>query len=300
MKVISRLFSGLLVAACVVFAVSGCVEASGSLEEGAPLKVTALDVGQGLSVLLEWQGRYALYDFGPDSVGVVDSLLNRGVDSLEWVLLSHNHRDHLGGFLEMPSGAGLRGRASSRSLTVRHLYVGPDTSGGFFRDSVLRMARNLGVAVDTLMRGDVLDLGEAGPRFEVLWPTRYGRVGENGASVVLYGKWGEGSMLLTGDLDSLGERRLLESNPSLSASLLQVAHHGSSGSNTLRFLAQVAPDYAFVSVGEGNGYGHPAKSVVRKMYTVLGDSARFFRTDKDGSVKFELYENLGVVVPNFE
>lgn len=295
-----RIFSFLwmlLWTACVGFAAWGCMYVSGAPEEGAPLRVTALDVGQGLAVLLEWNGRYALYDFGPDSVGVVDSLLSRGVDTLEWVLLSHNHRDHLGGFLEMPGGAGIGGRASSRGLIVRHLYVGPDTSGGFFRDSVLRMARNLGVDVDTVMRGDVLWLGEAGPRFEVLWPTRYGRVGENGASAVLYGKWGLATVLLAGDLDSLGERRLLELNPTLSASLLQVAHHGSSGSNTLRFLAQVAPDYAFVSVGEGNGYGHPAKSVVRKVNVVLGDSTRFFRTDRDGSVVFELYENLGAVMP---
>ncbi len=295
-----RIFSFLwmlLWTACVGFAAWGCMYVSGAPEEGTPLRVTALDVGQGLAVLLEWNGRYALYDFGPDSVGVVDSLLSRGVDTLEWVLLSHNHRDHLGGFLEMPGGAGFGGRASSRGLIVRHLYVGPDTSGGFFRDSVLRMARNLGVDVDTVMRGDVLWLGEAGPRFEVLWPTRYGRFGENGASAVLYGKWGQGTVLLAGDLDSLGESRLLELNPTLSASLLQVAHHGSSGSNTLRFLSQVAPDYAFVSVGEGNGYGHPAKSVVRKVNAVLGDSTRFFRTDRDGSVVFELYENLGAVMP---
>jgi competence protein ComEC len=102
-------------------------------------------------------------------------------------------------------------------------------------------------------------------------------------------------MLLTGDLDSAGERRLLELSPTLSADLLQVPHHGSAGSSSLRFVAQVAPDYAVASVGAGNSYGHPREEVVRKYGYVLGDTARFFRTDRDGTVEFELWPDIGVV-----
>lgn len=264
------------------------------------MHATAIDVGQGLAVLLEYGGRYAMYDFGPDSVGVVDSLLARGVDTLEWVVLSHNHRDHIGGFMEL----------AGRGVFVRRLYVGPDTAGAFFRDSVLRVARALGTPVDTLLRGENVSFGggangSAGgecslgecARFEVLWPASYLRVGENRASVVMLGKFGASKMLLTGDLDSVGERHLLEMNPTLSAELLQVAHHGSAGSNTLSFLSQVSPKYAFVSVGTGNGYGHPAPSVVRKLNLVLGDSTKLYRTDLQGSIRFELSPSMGVLVP---
>ena len=251
------------------------------------MHATAIDVGQGLAVLFEYGGRYAMYDFGPDSVGVVDSLLARGVDTLDWVVLSHNHRDHIGGFLEL----------AGRGVFVRRLYMGPDTAGAFFRDSVLRVARALGTPVDTLLRGENVSFGGGGNGFEVLWPASYLRVGENRASVVLLGKFGASKMLLTGDLDSVGERHLLEMNPTLSAELLQVAHHGSAGSNTLSFLSQVSPKDAFVSVGAGNGYGHPASSVVRKLNLVLGDSTKLYRTDLQGSIRFELSPSMGVLVP---
>ena len=277
----------------VTAVINGCMYVSGSAEGESSMHATAIDVGQGLAVLLEYGGRYAMYDFGPDSVGVVDSLLARGVDTLEWVVLSHNHRDHIGGFLEL----------AGRGVFVRRLYMGPDTAGAFFRDSVLRVARALGTPVDTLLRGGNVSFGGGVngsadgecPRFEVLWPASYLRVGENRASVVLLGKFGASKLLLTGDLDSVGERQLLEMNPTLSAELLQVAHHGSAGSNTLSFLSQVSPKYAFVSVGQGNRYGHPAPSVVRKLNLVLGDSTKFYRTDLQGSVRFELSPSMGIL-----
>jgi len=301
--------------------------------EAVPLRVSFIDVGQGLAVLLEHGGRFAMYDTGPDSAGVVDSLVARGVDTLEWVVVSHGHRDHAGGFMEFAAGCGVSGEAgvgfarvgtaprvvdssqvgSAARVHVRRLFVGPDTAGGFVRDSVLRVARRLDIPVDTLVRGDVfsgvgegalgcvadvahsLGVGNA-PRVEVLWPPDYVREGGNPASVVLRVEYGASTALLTGDLDSAGERRLLELSPSLSAGLLQVGHHGSAGSSSLRFVAQVAPEYAVVSVGADNRYGHPAPSVVNKFGFVLGDTARFFRTDRDGSVTFELWPDLGVVV----
>ncbi len=369
------------------------------IEEGAPepspLRVTFLDVGQGLAVLLDCGGRYAMYDMGPDSVGVVDSLVARGVDTLEWVVVSHNHRDHAGGFMELAGRGGGSGSArvegslsrveslsrvggglsqagnglflggtvprdvglarggsagvvragDAPRVYVRRLYVGPDTSGGFIRDSVLRVARGFGFPVDTLVRGMSLGLAACGvvagigdvgglpsgdgdslgqlsgdadaigqfsgdgegsrglssnigdaPRFDVLWPPDYVREGGNPASVVVRVEFGAASLLLTGDLDSAGERRLLELSPTLSAGLLQVPHHGSAGSSSLRFISRVAPDYAVVSVGAGNAYGHPREEVVRKYAYVLGDTARFFRTDLQGSVGFELWPDIGVVV----
>ena len=78
----------------------GC-ENPGASGQGSMARVHFLDVGQGLSVLLEQDGRFALYDAGPDSLGVWDSLRFRGVDTLEWVIISHNHRDHGGGLLEL-------------------------------------------------------------------------------------------------------------------------------------------------------------------------------------------------------
>ena len=278
----------------IVLFLCGCTWVSDEGEGEVPLRVTVFDVGQGLAVLLEYDGRYGLYDSGPDSAGVADSLRVRGIEELEWVVLSHNHRDHVGGFVD--------GSLSEKSpVRIKRLFVGPDTAAGIWRDSVLYVAHKRGIPVDTLVRGDVVQLGSAGnslsaemPDIRVLWPPDYETVDGNHGSLVLNLSWGEGSALLTGDLDSLGERELLELSPTLSAGLLQVPHHGSAGSSGLAFLAQVMPEYAVVSVGDGNPYGHPAESVVQKFGYVLGDSLRFFRTDRDGSVTFIFERGVGV------
>lgn len=292
----------------LVLGLFGCTYVSGGgAGDSGPLRLTVLNVGQGLAVLLEYDGRYAMFDMGPDSVGVMDTLAARGVDTLEWVVLSHYHRDHCGGFMELETVP---------RVFVRRLYVGTDTAGGFIRDSVFRVARRFDIPVDTLVRGSaelwdafgrepttaagggaaIATGAEVAPHFEVMWPPSYVRVGENGASVVVRVEFGEASALLMGDLDSLGERFLLELSPTLSANVLQVGHHGSAGSSSLRFLSRVSPDYAVVSVGAHNRYGHPASGVIRKLGFVLGDSSRVYRTDADGSVPFELYGDLGVIV----
>ncbi|MCQ2105046.1 MAG: MBL fold metallo-hydrolase [Fibrobacter sp.] len=272
-------------------------------------KVNFMDVGQGLAVLIEFDGHYGMYDMGPDSVGVVDSLESRGVDTLDWVVVSHGHRDHGGGFMELASSRGnpqedspqgVSSQALGLRVFVRNLYVGPDTARSFVGDSVLRLASRYGIPVDTLYRGDVIRLGTSdGIDLKVLWPPEYVAVGENGASIVMQGSLradpSGNRFLLTGDLDSAGERRLMELSPDVSAALLQVPHHGSAGSSSLRFLSQVAPGFAVISVGAGNSYGHPREEVLQKLRYVTGDSTAVFRTDRDGTVSFSLVPGVGIL-----
>ncbi len=275
---------------------SGCSYDSGWGAEPEPLRVTFLDVGQGLAVLLEHDGHFALYDTGPDSAGLSDSLAGRGVKALDWVLVSHFHRDHGGGFMEM--GAAIE----SGRLKVGRLLVGLDTAVGFVSDSMFKVARRYKIPVDTLERGDTVYFAD-GFRLECLWPVSYGRFGENRASVVLMGSMvgpqagRESAILLTGDLDTVGENRLMELSRELSADLLQVGHHGSAGSSGLQFLAQVAPKYAAIGVGKNNRYGHPKDEVVNKLYIVTGDSSAVYRTDLHGSFSFEMWPGVGLVVP---
>jgi competence protein ComEC len=275
---------------------SGCTYDSGWDGEPVPVRITFLDVGQGLAVLLEHDGHFALYDTGPDSAGLMDTLAARGVDSLDWVLVSHFHRDHGGGFMEM--GAAIE----SGRLKVGRLLVGLDTAVGFVSDSMFKVARRYKIPVDTLERGDTVYFAE-GLRLECLWPVSYGRFGENRASVVVLGSMmgplagRESSFLLMGDLDSVGENRLMELSRDLSADLLQVGHHGSAGSSGLPFLAQVAPRYAAIGVGKNNRYGHPKEEVLSRLRIVTCDSAAIYRTDLHGSFSFEMWPGVGLVIP---
>lgn len=290
------LLCGVLWSALFGLLLSACTYDSGWSGGPEPVRVTFLDVGQGLAVLLENEGRFALYDTGPDSAGLIDTLAARGVDSLDWVLVSHFHRDHGGGFMEM--GAALK----SGKLQVGRLLVGRDTAVGFVSDSIFKVARRYKVPVDTLERGDTVYFAE-GFRLECLWSVGYGRFGGNRASVVLMGSMvgpqagRESAFLLTGDLDTVGENRLMELSRDLSADLLQVGHHGSAGSSGLQFLAQVAPKYAAIGVGKNNRYGHPKEEVVNKLRIVTGDSSAVYRTDLHGSFSFEMWPGVGLVVP---
>ena len=283
----SALFSVLL---------SGCTYDSGWGGEPEPIKISFLDVGQGLAVLLEHDGHFALYDTGPDSAGLVDSLAGRGVKSLDWVLVSHFHRDHGGGFMEMDAAL------KSGKLQVGRLLVGVDTAVGFVSDSVFKVARRNKIPVDTLVRGDTVFFAE-NFKLECLWPVSYGRFGENRASVVLMGSMvgpqagRESSFLLTGDLDSVGENLLMELSRDLSTDLLQVGHHGSAGSSGLQFLAQVSPRYAAIGVGKNNRYGHPKEEVLNKLRIITGDSSAVYRTDLHGSFSFEMWPGVGLIVP---
>jgi len=254
---------------------SSCDEAV-FLEE-TPLKVHFLDVGQGLSVLFEYEGRFALWDTGPDSIGFVDTLKHYGVDSLDWVVLSHWHRDHVGGFLEFPSAI------KNRELVVNNVFFTNDTACGFVSDSVFSILDEYGLNNDTIYRGDTLFF-TPGWHFQILWPPEDMNLGGNASSGVLSIRDSLNKMLLMSDLEAPQEEVLLSLSPSLKTDLLQVGHHGSLNSSSIDFLSKITPKEAIISAGKGNPYHHPAIGTLTKLYHILGDSAYVHRTDLEGSL----------------
>jgi competence protein ComEC len=90
--------------------------------------------------------------------------------------------------------------------------------------------------------------------------------------------------LLTGDIDAKAETTLLETGRPLEANVLKVAHHGSDGSSTAAFLKAVDPDYAVISVGADNTFGHPAPGVLERLSALGG--LNILRTDALGTIEF--------------
>ncbi len=255
----------------------------------ATLKIRLLDVGQGLAVLLESDGKFAMFDTGPDSADVSGALQALSARDLEWVAVSHLHRDHAGGFLEF-------GPLKTGFSYKRFLWSG-DTAHGtaehsFVRDSVERILASRGIAMERLARGD--SIAFAGHSFKVLWPPADEMFGENAASLVLSMKIGNESLLLVGDLEAAQEERLLQMSGTLSATVLQVGHHGSNTSSSLKFLETASPTYTLIGVGNGNSYGHPTSETLQKLYYVTGDSTRVLRTDRHGTICLEWVFNVGI------
>lgn len=105
----------------------------------------------------------------------------------------------------------------------------------------------------------------------------------NNYSAVVKIQYGSTSFLLTGDAEDLSEKEMLASDADLQADVLKVGHHGSSSSTTPDFLKSVSPEYAVISVGADNQYGHPHQETLDKL-TDAG--VEIYRTDVHGTVIF--------------
>ena len=256
------------------------------------LEVTAIDVGQGDSLLVvSPEGRTMLVDAGGPVGSVKETaqaastfdvgeevvspyLWSRRMRRLDVMVLSHAHSDHMGGMA-----------AVMRSFRPRELWAGIDPDSEAYR-ALLREAAELGVTVRHLHAGDAVDW--SGIAVKVLAPeVGYVNPGEpaNNDSLVLRLQYGEASALLEGDAEAPSERAMLANRRVGPVTLLKVGHHGSRTSTTEDFFAAAAPKDAVVSVGRGNTFGHPRQEVVAR---IAAARTRLYRTDEFGLTTFLL------------
>jgi len=228
--------------------------------------ITALDVGQGLAVVVRTAKRTLLYDAGPaygaeaDSGGriVVPLLRAGGVRSVDMLVLSHEDTDHLGGALTLLETLEVRSMAAS--LPRAHAL------------NALVAARSR-CAAGTSWEWD-------GVRFEFLHPQPgWEAMRRNNQSCVLRVAARGASMLLTGDIERAAEAVLATSVPK--SDVLLVPHHGSRTSSSEEFIAAVAPRWALVPAGYRNRFGHPAREVLDRY---AGAGIPLLRTDLDGAL----------------
>jgi competence protein ComEC len=253
------------------------------LRPGA-LELTAIDVGQGDSILLvSPQGRTLLVDAGGMpfwmhselDIGedvVSPYLWSRGFHQLDIVALTHAHADHMGGMA-----------AVLANFHPRELWLGVDSPSPELQ-TLLRVAKVLNIPSVLHKAGDHLEMG--GAMVAVLSPPRDAGAHvsrPNDESLVMKVSYGATSALLEGDAEKKTEQQVAEENPQ--ADLLKVAHHGSSTSTIPELLAAVQPRFAVISVGARNVYGHPRLEVLNR----LAKAHVFtYRTDMSGAVTFYL------------
>jgi competence protein ComEC len=252
------------------------------------LLMEAIDVGQGDSLLLITpDGKTLLIDGGGFGGGphqapqdfdigeevVSETIWSRGIRHLDAVALTHAHSDHMGG---LPSVL--------RNFHPDELWVGNNPRFGAY-DALLQEAAHLHVRVRSLRAGDALTLGST--QISVLAPFLNYQPGPepaNNDSLVLHMAFGATSVLLEGDAEAPIEQAML-AEPGLASTLLKVGHHGSVTSTRPEFLARVAPQWAVISSGLHNRYGHPRQEVLEELQAA---KIRTFRTDINGITCFRL------------
>ena len=234
------------------------------------MEVTFLDVGQADCIFIHSEGHYMLVDAGKNEDGdaIVSFLSEKGVDRLDYVIGTHPHEDHIGGLDEV----------------IQAFHIGtvilPDkihTSQTF--EDVLGAVEEKNLEITLAQPGDTYTLG--GGSFTVLSPNKdYGDT-LNNWSVGIRLVNGGNSFLMTGDGEQEAEADILSTGLTLKSDVLKAGHHGSETSNSSRFLDAVQPQYAVISCGKDNQYGHPDLSVL-DAFRDRGISV--FRTDEQGTV----------------
>ncbi len=264
--------------------------------EAPLLRVTFLDVHQGDCTIIRSAEKTIMIDAGDDNRDaakryIIPYLKKEGIKHIDLAIISHPHRDHFGGFIDLLS-----------AVSFGEFYYSTDEAAGAEETSkagndaviytnMLDIIKEKNIPYIKAKPGDKLDFGK-GIKTEVLYcaagakadpntdPTK---VNQNENSIIMKVTAGKISYLFTGDAEKNAENAVIQNHPNkLKSTVLKSGHHGSKTSSSHAFLDLVQSEYTAISAGEGNSFGHPTQEILNR-YDYLG--IKVFRTDKDGNIE---------------
>ncbi len=265
-----------------VLVVAACLWRPPLVPDGVA-RLTILDVGQGLSVVIETRGHTLVYDAGPSfrtgsdtgQLVVVPFLRSRGIRTVDRVVVSHDDDDHKGGV------------GSVLALMDAHaLTLGPSLRAGAFdphREQLIQ---------DTCRRGEAWSWDGVGFRWVHPGDVRYQR--DNDSSCVLLVSAGGSTALVTGDIEAEAERDMVRDGVLAAVDVVVVPHHGSRTSSTPDFVAASRPRWVVYAVGYRNRWNFPVRRVVERWEQA---GARGVRTSDGGAITIELVPGSAMAPP---
>lgn len=213
--------------------------------------VTVLDVGQGQSVILQGDGKTYLVDCGGDydecaADQAAETLLSRGISKLDGIILTHMDYDHAGGVQYL-----------LQRVESQVLYLPRMTDETGLTDTLKSMA------ADTVTVGEDICLTFGDTSLTIFAPESYNSGNESSMCILFQTE--NCDILVPGDRGFAAEKLLLKDHQLPELEVLVVGHHGSKYSTSTDLLKQTMPQYAIISAGENNRYGHPAAELLQRL-----------------------------------
>lgn len=240
------------------------------LPENSNFEVHYIDVGQADAALVLCDDETMLIDGGnvADSSLIVSYLNKRNISHLDYVIGTHAHEDHIGGL----SGA-------LSVATAGKVYAPKTEADSKAYQNFKSKVQAQGLQITNPTPNETFTLGSSSVR--ILAPITESVSDINNTSIILKITYGSTSFLFTGDAEREEEQDIINKGYDLSATVLKVGHHGSENSTSYVFLREVMPEYAIISVGKNNSYGHPTEEALSR----LRDSdTKVYRTDLQGDI----------------
>jgi len=252
------------------------------------LLVDFINVGQGDAVLLRTpRGKNFLIDGGTNTTSTQAKIENRelvqeylrkvGVSSLDGIVVTHPHNDHLGGIIPV----------LKRYKTNKVWDCGSSFNTVTYEDYIALCDKKRIPRV-AVKAGDILDWGEE-LFVQVLHPTHISKSLEfsdmNNKSVTLLIRFGKVTMLLTGDIEEKAQKEVARYGNGLAGQIIKAPHHGSETSLHLPFIKSVSPVQAVIQAGRDNPFGHPSDKMLN-LYRNMG--IKIFRNDQHGNIRLAI------------
>lgn len=237
------------------------------------LLVHFVDVGQGDSALIQINNKNLLIDGGPsvNSDSLVSYLKDQGVKKLDYIIATHPHEDHIGG---LP--------AVIANFSVENFYAPRKTADTEAFKDLVRVLKSKNLKINVAKSDMSFNLGD-NVLINLISPLFSEYEDINNYSVVLTLNFNSSSFIFMGDSEKLVENQLINKAYDVSSDVIKVGHHGSNSSSSSEFIDKVSPQYAVISCGRKNDYGHPNKETL-ELFQIK--NIRVYRTDLENTIVF--------------
>ncbi|WP_278253283.1 DNA internalization-related competence protein ComEC/Rec2 [Bacillus sp. SD088] len=259
-------------------------------------EVVFIDVGQGDSIFIqlpynrgnylidtggqidfpqeEWKERATPFDVGKSIL--IPFIKSKGVQKIDKLILTHADIDHMGA-----------GEELLKQIKIKEVHVPPNSWEKPMMEAFLTKAEEKDVKIAVTKAGSKWQ-NKSGS-FSFIYPIKEEYL-DNDSSLVLLADFGGMKWLFTGDLEKEGERELLQTYGKLSTDVLKVGHHGSKTSTSIELLERIKPEYAVISAGKNNRYGHPHPDVLENLQRF---KVKIFRIDEHGALHYKFSSEGG-------